>query len=213
MAEKKKNISYNIKCKQDITNEIIDYFKKLVNVLVIKLGVAEKMEEGDRNEIISHLACVYPQNGQVYNENFYYTMAYNKMLYILYKKNRHVSYDDPVVEQILNKKVDPFTDQYEEDDYMQKFIKFLSDKILDLNSRFNKPYYIIIIRKICELLSNPENSPKKRRLIIEEIYKSSYDNGKKIPKNYIYRVLYVLKKNYPKWKAEFKYTFDFKGAA
>jgi len=45
-------------------------------------------------------------------------MAYNKMLYILYKKNRHVSYDDPVVEQILNKKVDPFTDQYEEDDYM-----------------------------------------------------------------------------------------------
>jgi len=63
------------------------------------------------------------------------------------------------------------------------------------------------------LLSNPENSPKKRRLIIEEIYKSSYDNGKKIPKNYIYRVLYVLKKNYPKWKAEFKYTFDFKGAA
>ena len=207
-VSKKKNISYNITCKQDITNQIIDYFKKLVNVLIIKLGVSQKMQQGDRNQIISHLSCVYPQNGQTYNQNFYYTMAYNKMLYILYKKNRHVSYDDPVVEQILNKKVDAFFDQAQQDDYMQKFIKFLGDKILGLNDRFNKPYYIIIIRKVCQLLSDRENAPKKRRLIIQQIYKSSYNNGKNIPKNYIYRVLYVLKKNYSKWKAEFKICYD-----
>lgn len=199
-------LKYQIRKKEDISNKILQHFKNLVNILVIKFGITDKIDQGDKNQIISHLANVYPQRDQqkIYNQNFYFTIAYHKLLYILYRKNKHVSFTDPRVQRILNRNRDLFYDSYRQNQQKKNFIQFLQNKLLQLNSKFNKSYYLTIIRKLCQFLSNPQDAPYKRRDIIKQIRQNSYGNGKKIPKNYIYRVFYILKKNFKQWKKQYQ---------
>ena len=190
-----------------MSQDLVRQFKRLINILITKFGVSQKIQQGDKDQILSHLLSTYPEKGsiRVYNQNFYYTMAYHKLLYILYKKNRHVSYRDPGVEAIINRNVQNPELKIEQKNQTQNFIQFLIGKMLGVNQKFNKTYYLIIIRKLGQFLQNPKDAPLRRRQIIKQICQQSYKNGNKIPKNYIYRVFYVLKKNFPKWKRQYEY--------
>ena len=198
-------IKYQIKSKEDITNQIIQKFKSLIDILVIKFSISGKIDQGDKNQVLSHLANVYPREGtdRVYNQNFYFTIAYHKLLYILYRKNKHISFHQPRVQRILNNGRDIYHDSFRDREQKQSLVKFLQGKLLQLNQKFNKGYYLIIIKKLCQFLQNPQDAPYKRRDIIKQIRQNSYKDGKKIPKNYIYRVFYILKKNFIQWKKQY----------